>query len=38
MRDILDMEDEYARNFAGAGAVADTSKPQILPADAAKLI
>ena len=36
MRDTLGMEDKYARAFAGA--IADTNKPQILPADAAKLM
>jgi hypothetical protein len=34
--DTLAMEDKYAQAFAGA--VADTIKPQILPADAAKLM
>jgi hypothetical protein len=36
MRDTLAMEDKYAQAFAGAAA--ETSKPQILPADAAKLM
>jgi hypothetical protein len=36
MRDALGVEESYARAYSGA--VADTSKPQILPADAAKLI
>src|ERR1019366_4481304 len=36
MRDTLGVEESYARAFAGA--VADTGKQQILPADAAKLI
>lgn len=36
MRDTLGVEESYARAFYGA--VADTSKQQIIPADAAKLI
>ena len=36
MRDTLGVEESYARAFAGA--VADTGKQQILPADAARLI
>ncbi|WP_283744584.1 hypothetical protein [Sideroxydans sp. CL21] len=36
MRDALDMEESYARAYAGA--VANTVKQQILPSDAAKLI
>jgi hypothetical protein len=36
MRDALGMEDKYARSFAGT--VADTAKPKILPADAAKMM
>lgn len=36
IRDALDMEDAYARAFAGA--VAPTGRQQVLPADAAKLI
>jgi hypothetical protein len=36
MRDAMGVEDSYARAYAGS--VADTSKQQILPADAAKLI
>lgn len=36
MRDTLGVEESYARAYSGAAA--DTGKPQILPADAAKLI
>lgn len=36
MRDAMGIEAAYAHAFAGS--VADTSKPQILPSDAAKLI
>jgi hypothetical protein len=36
MRDALAVEESYARSYSGAAA--DTGKPQILPADAAKLI
>jgi hypothetical protein len=36
MRDALGVEESYARAYSGA--VTDTGKPQILPADAAKLI
>jgi hypothetical protein len=36
MRDALSVEEAYARAYSGA--VADTGKQQILPADAAKLI
>ena len=36
MRDALGVEDSYARSYSGAAA--DTGKPRILPADAARLM